>query len=230
MTEPASKEVAPSNQVVELRELRKLEAHAVAPLEARLRSESNPATRKALKDEIESIRKEYRAKRMKGDFAAAIRSHDLRKATDTYSSARKTSKFLIIGVAAALVVAGATGYFFHHNAQLIKDGSNANQFKNIAIMNYVASGVVAYHTVFGKWPDFLWEVAAPPRDQPLLLDRPADGTFRDAWGNPIIYFPFDQKLGFGKILSLGKDNRMGGEGYDADLEARFNTSGIVSVQ
>lgn len=228
MTEPEQNEApATPRQVADLKDLRRQEALAVAPIEARLKSAAGAEERRQLKEQIETIRKEYRRKRMQGEFGAALRSHDLKKASETYGSAKKHSRLWIVGAAALAVVASLSGYFFYKNAQVIRDGSGANPFSNLAIMNYVAGGVVAYKSSFGEWPSFLWEVAAPPRDQPLLTDRPSDGVFRDAWGNPIIYLPYDPKSGYGKILSLGRDCRNGGEGHDADLEVRFNESGVL---
>jgi hypothetical protein len=43
----------------------------------------------------------------------------------------------------------------------------------------------------------------------------------DGWGRPIIFTPFDAARGHGSVMSYGRDGRAGGEGLDADVEARF---------
>ncbi len=43
----------------------------------------------------------------------------------------------------------------------------------------------------------------------------------DSWGNPLRFKPYDASLGYGSVISCGRDGRQGGKGPDADIEVRF---------
>jgi hypothetical protein len=43
----------------------------------------------------------------------------------------------------------------------------------------------------------------------------------DDWGSPILFKPYDASLGYGSVISYGRDGRLGGTGHDADTEVRF---------
>ncbi len=58
----------------------------------------------------------------------------------------------------------------------------------------------------GKFPDRLEDAAAY---------MPGDEVPTDAWGNPLLHVP----PGTHRILSLGRDGKVGGEGLDADLSS-----------
>ena len=47
----------------------------------------------------------------------------------------------------------------------------------------------------------------------------------DVWGRAIQYQPFDPKLGFGVVRSLGRDGMPGGTNADADIEVYFGPFG-----
>jgi hypothetical protein len=45
--------------------------------------------------------------------------------------------------------------------------------------------------------------------------------FHDCWDRKFIFSPFDEKLGYGRLISYGKDGKPGGSGDNRDLEVRF---------
>jgi hypothetical protein len=81
------------------------------------------------------------------------------------------------------------------------------------LMN-MAEGCDKYKAQTGAWPDSL------PR---LLAARPElkDPWDKDAWGRELIVVPYNASVGYGEIVSYGRDGKPGGDGADRDLEVRF---------
>ena len=79
---------------------------------------------------------------------------------------------------------------------------------------YVASRCDLYRLQSGKWPD--------SRAQ-LLASRPelADPWNKDAWGRDWVLVPYSESIGYGEIISYGRDGKAGGSGLDRDLVARY---------
>ena len=75
-----------------------------------------------------------------------------------------------------------------------------------------------YFKEFDEWPKALQSLYANgnPQKVGFIGDDP-----NDAWGRPLVFEPFSEKRGFGRILSYGRDGRLGGTGPDADIEVRF---------
>jgi hypothetical protein len=48
-----------------------------------------------------------------------------------------------------------------------------------------------------------------------------DPWTQDGWGRELILIPFDDSLGYGRIVSYGRDGKVGGTGSDRDFEIRF---------
>src|SRR5664280_1911180 len=46
----------------------------------------------------------------------------------------------------------------------------------------------------------------------------AAGITNDGWKHPFVYYPFDANLGYGRVVSLGRDGKIGGEGLNRDIE------------
>jgi hypothetical protein len=79
---------------------------------------------------------------------------------------------------------------------------------------YVASRCDVYRQQSGKWPD--------SRAQ-LLVSRPelAAPWDKDAWGHDWVLVPYSESVGYGEIISYGRDGKPGGTGLDRDLVARY---------
>lgn len=81
----------------------------------------------------------------------------------------------------------------------------------------VASQV--YFREYGVWPQSLDELTNNTRN--LLFIQWYRGKPIDPWGHAYQYSPFDEKRGWGAVLTLGRDGKPGGEGQNADIEVRF---------
>ncbi len=210
-----------------LKDLIKEENKVLAPLEARFRSESNPEARRKLREQIEQARLEFRKKLQQTDYSQFLKTHDVRNVEKSFAIARGFRWLWVFGALVVLAVIAAGLIVYHRNAQTIADGSEVKVFVNKAILTRNAEAIVAFRAQFGRWPTSLGELARPPRETPFLVDVPTDGVIRDAWGFPLIYFPYDARTDSGKILSVGKDGRLDGTGYDRDTEVRFNEKGVI---
>ncbi len=79
----------------------------------------------------------------------------------------------------------------------------------------VADGCSRYKDQFGKWPDTLDQVVAERPDLAV--------TSTDAWGRAVVFVPYKESVGYGKVISYGRDGKPGGIGDDQDMEVRFLT-------
>jgi len=81
---------------------------------------------------------------------------------------------------------------------------------------YVASWCDKYRAERSAWPSSMAQ---------LLILRPElnDPWDKDAWGRDVMLVSYDESLGYGKIVSYGRDGKPGGTGVDRDLEVRFPT-------
>jgi hypothetical protein len=81
---------------------------------------------------------------------------------------------------------------------------------------FVAEGCDKYYKTNGVWPNSLETLHA------FRIDL-NDPWTKDAWGRDVILVPYNVSLGYGEILSLGRDGQPGGSGVDRDLVVRFPT-------
>ena len=77
-----------------------------------------------------------------------------------------------------------------------------------------------YFSSYGVWPRSIHDFDADANPQKLKFIDSLHPT-NDAWGWPIVYIPFDPSVGYGKVVSYGRDGKLGGVGPDADIEAQF---------
>ncbi len=82
-----------------------------------------------------------------------------------------------------------------------------------------AAACSVYSTHYGQQPASLWDLDHN-RSNIMFIAWGKSGT-NDAWGRPIHFTPFDPALGYGSVMSYGRDGRVGGTGRDADIEFRF---------
>jgi hypothetical protein len=83
---------------------------------------------------------------------------------------------------------------------------------------YIAEGCGKYKAQTGAWPGSLGQLLA---GRPELND-PYD---KDAWGHEFVLIPFNESVGYGEVISYGRDGKPGGDGADRELEVRFPTEG-----
>jgi general secretion pathway protein G len=77
-----------------------------------------------------------------------------------------------------------------------------------------------YFRVYSVWPKSIHDLESDRNPQKIVFIAPAPAT-NDAWGRPLVYVPFDPSLGYGRVLSYGRNGKPGGDGPDADIEFRF---------
>jgi general secretion pathway protein G len=77
-----------------------------------------------------------------------------------------------------------------------------------------------YFQIYGVWPKSIHDLESDANPRKILFIAPAPAT-NDAWGRPLVYVPFDSSLGYGRVLSYGRDGKPGGDGPDADIEFRL---------
>ena len=71
----------------------------------------------------------------------------------------------------------------------------------------------------GRWPTSAVELLSNSTGV-VFIHRPSAAA-GDAWGRQIIYEPYDTGVGYGRVISYGRDGKLGGVGADADIEQRF---------
>jgi hypothetical protein len=79
---------------------------------------------------------------------------------------------------------------------------------------FVASGCDEYQAKYGNFPASLAELHTLRED----LSEP---WTQDAWERHLIISPYNKSLGYGRIISYGRDGKPGGNDNDKDLEVRF---------
>jgi hypothetical protein len=79
---------------------------------------------------------------------------------------------------------------------------------------FVAGGCDGYKNHYGEWPHSLEQLHTFNTD----FNNP---WTQDAWGRDFIIVPFNSSLGYGDVVSYGRDGRQGGVGLDKDLSVRF---------
>ena len=79
---------------------------------------------------------------------------------------------------------------------------------------YLASrGCGDYKKQHGVWPDSF--------DQLRAFRGDINERCKDAWGRDFVFVPYNKSLGYGQIISYGRDGKPGGTGADHDLIVRF---------
>ena len=84
----------------------------------------------------------------------------------------------------------------------------------------------SYYIEYQQWPKSLSDLADNPKKM-RFIEWASGEENRDGWGHPIIYMSFDASVGYGSVISYGRDGKPGGRGADEDIEVRFNQNGIV---
>jgi hypothetical protein len=72
-------------------------------------------------------------------------------------------------------------------------------------------GFEDYRSAYGRWPGSV--------SNAVEFDH--DLGVSDEWGNQIGLIPYNEKLGYGQLISYGRDGKPGGTGLDRDWIVRF---------
>ncbi|HTS16973.1 MAG TPA: type II secretion system protein GspG [Verrucomicrobiae bacterium] len=118
----------------------------------------------------------------------------------------------ICGIFAALVA----GLFLAGRYLGHKEMEDIKPWVTYGGVMYIAKGCDKYKAQYGEWPGSLAQ---------LVAGRPefGDPWGKDAWGRYLVLVPFNPSLGYGQIISYGRDGKPGGTGPDRDLVVRFPT-------
>ncbi len=88
-------------------------------------------------------------------------------------------------------------------------------------LKVIADASKRYYREHGVWPtqfNQLWSA-----NMILRISSVSNGVPQtyDGWRHPFIYRPFDVSKGYGEVMSLGRDGKLGGSGMDSDIVVRF---------
>jgi Type II secretion system (T2SS), protein G len=98
--------------------------------------------------------------------------------------------------------------------------SEEQQFKagiTYKILLFVADGCDQYKLQNGKWPDSLEKLRG-------FRAGFNNSDTQDGWGRDLTIVPFNSSLGYGEVVSYGRDGKPGGTGLNKDLSVRFPTA------
>ena len=85
---------------------------------------------------------------------------------------------------------------------------------------YVASWCDKYKGQYGAWPSSLAQLRA---FRPELIDwaRDAWGPGDNMWGRDVVLISYNETIGYGEVISYGRDGMPGGTSVDQDMVVRF---------
>lgn len=106
------------------------------------------------------------------------------------------------------------------NILLSRDIQQSKPYVTYTRLIYVASCCDKYKEQFGSWPTSLAQLGS---FRPELGDWAKDawGPGNSVWGHFAIVIPYNDALGYGEIISYGRDGIRGGQGDDQDMAVRF---------
>jgi hypothetical protein len=79
---------------------------------------------------------------------------------------------------------------------------------------YLASGCEAYKSQYSVWPTNIDQLRSY---RPDLVE-----ATKDTYGHDVVFVPYNEALGYGALISYGRDGRPGGNNeYDLDIVIRF---------
>jgi hypothetical protein len=92
--------------------------------------------------------------------------------------------------------------------------SDMRQSVSCSVLLKIANACDDYKTFNGRWPKSLSELQTGPPSC-------ASASWTDGWGRTVIFVPYSHALGYGKVISYGRDGKPGGIGLDGDIEIRY---------
>jgi hypothetical protein len=91
-----------------------------------------------------------------------------------------------------------------------KDGPGFAAARTHAELRAIANASRAYFEEYGTWPTSFGDLTINPKK--IIFVESAPFSVVDGWNRPVVYQPYDAKLGYGSVLSLGKDGKPGRQG------------------
>lgn len=122
---------------------------------------------------------------------------------------------ITLGIIGAVVLAAVFPVFIN-----VRDGKGHASIKTVVELKNIAIASQLYFQEYGRWPTSFGDFTNNP--QKIIFMEFEEPLVLDGWKRPILYRPYDTNLGYGSVISLGKDGKPGGTGSDADLEIQFN--------
>ena len=141
-------------------------------------------------------------------------THELQISESDHKLNTTTRKKKILWVAAAvgLVVLSCFAYV------QIAFRPKVQRARTQVLLGSVSAASSSFRADAHRWPTSSIELVSNAAAKAFIVPSP---PWRDAWGHLIVYEPFTTNSGFGRAVSYGRDGKPGGDGSDADLEARF---------
>jgi hypothetical protein len=126
------------------------------------------------------------------------------------------AKYIICGIIGGLIVA----FFLYVQITLKTERQQIKPYITYTRLLGLASDCDKYKDQYGEWPKSLEQMIA---FRPELTDWAKDawGNGDNMWGRYIILVPYDNTLGYGEVISYGRDGKQGGAGLDRDMVVRF---------
>jgi hypothetical protein len=81
-------------------------------------------------------------------------------------------------------------------------------------LRVIADASQFFHLNYGSWPTGFAQFYPDQNTDHIAFIPSGGSTTNDAWGHPLVYKPFDASIGYGSVVSLGRDGR-------SELEERF---------
>lgn len=112
-------------------------------------------------------------------------------------------------------------------AWLIYTSRNAELIYTRCALDGVSFATSYYFQLYGAWPTSLQDFHPENRRRNpkghgfLTYARTFSLATGDGWLHPLVYKPFDPSVGYGSVISYGRDGQPGGTGADTDIEVRF---------
>jgi len=92
----------------------------------------------------------------------------------------------------------------------------------------LASGFDDYKKQNGVWPEDITQLV---KVRPDLGNENELFPVTDAYGHAFILIPYSEALGYGSLISYGRDGKPGGDNkFDQDIEIRFPTETETNAQ
>lgn len=107
--------------------------------------------------------------------------------------------------------------------QIVDRDRNFKSYSSYLRLVNLANGLSDYNTNNRVWPTNLNQ---------LIVARPDLGpNMEDGYGRPVVFLPFKDSIGYGAIVSYGRDGKPGGGNrFDRDIEIRFPMDASANAQ
>jgi hypothetical protein len=124
---------------------------------------------------------------------------------------------VIFVVICSLLLLAIIAFFKHEQIEDQKMRERIKPWVTHGRLIFVASWCDTFREQRGVWPKSIQEL----RDFTAYL---RGSSIQDAWGRAFILTPYNDSLGYGNLISYGRDGKPGGIGQDRDMEIRFPTN------